>query len=126
LLGSILLKSAILLFTDSAQILNKYTGYLLVGYLLAQAEEVDQRSLKDPVALLNRLHAFNQGIANEDASSYMKELREDRKQWRGECLFRHQLLDPWLSRRIGGIIGTHRLASRRRAVGHADASLVLL
>lgn len=51
---------------------------------VAQAEAADQDSLKDPIALLSRLHGANQGMANEDASRYMKELREDRKQWRGE------------------------------------------
>jgi len=51
---------------------------------VARADEAEQDLVKDPIALLNRLHASNQGMANEDAARYMKELRDDRKTWRAE------------------------------------------
>lgn len=49
---------------------------------VARAEEAEQDAAKDPIALLNQLHASNAGMANEDAVRYMQEVREDRKAWR--------------------------------------------
>lgn len=51
---------------------------------LEQAERADAASTVDPVALLGQLHAEGSGLAAEAAANYMAEVREDRKQWRGD------------------------------------------
>lgn len=37
----------------------------------------------DPVALLQQLHASGDGLVAETAKTYLTEVREDRKKWRG-------------------------------------------
>lgn len=37
----------------------------------------------DPVALLQQLHASGDGLVAEKAATYLAEVREDRKKWRG-------------------------------------------
>jgi len=51
---------------------------------LEQAERADAATTPDPVALLGRLHAEGGGLAAEAAANYLTEVREDRKQWRGD------------------------------------------
>lgn len=50
---------------------------------LEQAEEAEAKSKPDPIELLRQLHAEDGGLAAEDAASYMSNLQEDRKSWRG-------------------------------------------
>jgi hypothetical protein len=51
---------------------------------LEQAERADVATAVDPVELLGQLHAEGGGLAAEAAVKYLAEVREDRKQWRGE------------------------------------------
>jgi hypothetical protein len=51
---------------------------------LEQAERADAAATVDPVALLEQLHAEGAGLAAEAAASYLSEMREDRRQWRGD------------------------------------------
>ena len=37
----------------------------------------------DPVALLQQLHAAGEGLPAKTAKTYLAEVREDRKKWRG-------------------------------------------
>lgn len=46
---------------------------------LEQAESADTPVQKDPVALLQRLHAAGGGLAAEEAAAYMEQVWEDRK-----------------------------------------------
>ncbi|HEY1050073.1 MAG TPA: hypothetical protein VGE39_09975 [Prosthecobacter sp.] len=38
----------------------------------------------DPVALLQQLHAAGEGLPAKTANTYLAEVREDRKKWRGQ------------------------------------------
>jgi hypothetical protein len=41
-------------------------------------------SAQNPVEILERLHADGAGLGQEEAASYMAEVRQDRKKWRGK------------------------------------------
>ena len=47
---------------------------------LAEAPETKT----DPVALLNQLHNSGAGLSSSVAEAYLAEVRQDRKQWRGQ------------------------------------------
>ena len=51
---------------------------------LEQAEQNARQTKKNPVSLLEQLHADEAGLLAEDAARYMSEVRADRKQWRNK------------------------------------------
>ena len=51
---------------------------------LEQAEQCARQTSKDPVSLLEQLHANGAGLLAEDAARYISEVQADRKQWRNE------------------------------------------
>lgn len=56
----------------------------VVRRAVAEIESMINAQGKDPMALLREVHASGQGLAREAAESYLAEVREDRKKWRGE------------------------------------------
>ena len=54
----------------------------VVRRAVADAETASEESRPDPIALLAELHASGQGLAPEVADSYLREVREDREEWR--------------------------------------------
>lgn len=51
---------------------------------LEQAEKLCEGEHPDPVALLRRLHERERGLDAAKADSYLAEVHEDRRRWRGE------------------------------------------
>lgn len=49
---------------------------------VAQVESAEFSRKADPAALLQALHDSGEGLAEEAASSYLADVREDRKFWR--------------------------------------------
>lgn len=49
-----------------------------------QAERLSEREKRDPAALLRELHEKEGGLSSTAADAYLSEVREDRKQWRGQ------------------------------------------
>ena len=49
-----------------------------------QAEKQTEKEKPDPVAMLRELFASGGGLDPEKANSYIAEVYEDRKHWRGE------------------------------------------
>jgi hypothetical protein len=56
----------------------------VVRRAVAQAEAAANAAKADPVALLQALHAAGRGLGADQAETYLKEVREDRRRWRGE------------------------------------------
>jgi hypothetical protein len=56
----------------------------VVRRAVAQAEAAVNAAKPDPVALLQALHAAGRGLGADSAETYLKEVREDRRRWRGE------------------------------------------
>lgn len=55
----------------------------VVRRTVAQAESVAGRAKPDPIAMLQKLHAAGQGLDARTAKTYLANVHEDRKQWRG-------------------------------------------
>ena len=51
---------------------------------LKQAEQNVRENKKNPISLLEQLHADGAGLLVEDAVRYMSEVQVDRNQWRNE------------------------------------------
>jgi xylulokinase len=51
---------------------------------LAPFYRADASAKPDPVALLRRLHESGQGLDRQTAESYLAQLRDERKRWRGQ------------------------------------------
>lgn len=54
----------------------------VVRRAISQAEA--PASKPDPIALLQQLHAAGEGLPAKAAKTYLAEVREDRKMWRGK------------------------------------------
>lgn len=55
----------------------------VVRRAVARAEEETAAARPDPVTALQSLHAAGQGLDPAIARSYLREVRESRKRWRG-------------------------------------------
>jgi predicted transcriptional regulator len=56
----------------------------VVRRAIAQAEKESVSLEPDPIAQLKELHAKGGGLDRKTAESYLAQVRQDRKQWRGK------------------------------------------